>query len=125
MSQELYDAYVEAKNAVKRANEWNDLPNGPKYQADTMAISSAHCKAPMLMRAGQQSCGGRNYWESPQELNQAILDVIIMDQKNIIAKAILLLEETENALLVKTQGFVDELQGKINKSKCGKAGETV
>jgi hypothetical protein len=119
MGRELYAAYVVAKNAVNRANEWNDLPDGPKYQNDTMSISPAHCRPPMLMRAGQQSCGGKNYWESPQELNQAILEVIVMDQKNIIRKAILLLEENESVALLKTQAFVSELQIKIDNTKTG------
>ena len=116
MGQELYDNYVKAKNAVVRAKEWDDLPSGKKYQTDSMSISPAHCKAPMLMRAGQQSCGGNNYWESPKELNDAILEIIIMEQKTIIAKAILLLEETERAQLDKTQKFIAELQDKIEKA---------
>ena len=117
MGKELYDSYLEAKNAVKWAKEWNDLPNGRKYQTDSMSISIAHCKAPMLMRAGQQCCGGKNYWESPKELNEAILNVIIMEQKSIITKAILILERKEHDRLVEIQKFVDELQEKIKKTQ--------
>lgn len=117
MGIELYDNYVKAQNAVVRAKEWVDLPNGKNYRSDAMAISLAHCKAPMLMRAGQQSCGGQNYWESPKDLNDAILKIIIMEQKTIIAKAILLLEETEMAQLDKTQEFIAELQDKVEKAK--------
>lgn len=109
MGQELYDSYIKAKNAVERAKEWDDLPNGKKYQYDSMSISPAHCKAPMLMRAGQQSCGGNNYWESPKELNEAILEIIIMEQKTIIAKAILLLEETERGRLEATKKFIERI----------------
>ena len=116
MGQESYNNYIKAKEAVERAKKWDDLPNGEKYQKDAMSISPAHCKAPMLMRAGQKSCGGKNYWESPTELNNAILEVIIMEQKTIIAKAILLLEETERVQLGKTQEFIDELQKKINQN---------
>ena len=113
MGQGLYDDYIKAKQAVIRAKEWDDLPCGQKYQNDTMSISPAHCKAPMLMRAGQKSCGGNNYWESPKELNDAILEIIIMEQKTIIAKAILLLEETERVRLEKTKEFIDEMTEKI------------
>jgi len=117
MGQELYDSYINAKKAVERAKEWDALPNGKKYQSDSMSISPAHCKSPMLMRIGQQSCGGNNYWESPKELNDAILEVIIMEQKTIIAKAILLLEETERVRLERTQEFINELQKKIDKAQ--------
>jgi len=45
------------------------------------------------------------------------LNVIMMDQKTIIAKAILLLEKKERDQLEKTQAFVDELQAKIKKAQ--------
>jgi hypothetical protein len=120
MVQELYDDYVEAKRAVRGAEEWNALPDGPIYESGgKMDVAISHSTAPMLMRIGQQNAGGKNYWESPSELNAAILYILVREQDEIIEKAISYLKREEEMKLIKAQRFVDELQDKINSVKGG------
>jgi len=117
MGKESYERYLKAKECVDKAIEWNELPSGEKYLADTMKVSPTHCKAPLLVRAGQKYQGGQTYWNSPEDLNKAILDVIIADQENIINKAIFILKQKESVCLIETQNFIDELQEKVKKAK--------
>ena len=42
---EQYENYLKAERALSSAKEWNDLPNGPKYQNNKMDISMAHCSS--------------------------------------------------------------------------------
>lgn len=105
-----------AKTAVKNAKYWHELPHGQSYASgDSFKISIAHCKAPMLMRAGQQTCGGQNYWETEATFNQAILEHLVEDWRNIYLKVIKILEEKERKALVACQEYVTEMQSLINR----------
>lgn len=117
MSQQKVVAWDAAKRAVERARAWQNLPNGPRYGNDTFAISLAHCKAPVLVRAGQQDCGGQNYWETERELNQAILEYIVKDWKEIYPKVIAMMEKKEKDALLDLQSYVDSMQNMINEAK--------
>lgn len=108
-----YDEYLNACEDFKKSIDWNELPNGPLYENDTMNISIAHCQKLQLVRVGQQCEGGKNYWPSPSALNNAIMQVIIED-KTIIERAINKLHDKRTELLLETQSFINELQDKIN-----------
>jgi len=108
--------YQDAKRARKEAEEWNDLPNGRKYQNDKFNISSAHCIAPMLCRMGQQSSGGSNYWKTEKNFNQAILDYIIFNWKVIYLGVLERMKKQETDALKECQSFIDEMQKIINEN---------
>ena len=61
MEDKRIDQWQKAKRDREVAEEWNDLPDGRKYQNDNFDISIAHCSKPKLTRAGQQSCRRKNY----------------------------------------------------------------
>jgi len=111
----LINNWKKAESTRAEAEQWNDLPNGRKYQNDTFAISKPHCKAPQLTRAGQHSSGGQNYWETAEGFNNAIIKHIVSDWENIYPKVLEILKKEENEALVACQSYVTDLQGLIDK----------
>lgn len=111
----LIDNWKKAERTRTQAEGWNDLPNGRRYQNDTFAISTAHCKTPEITRAGQQSSGGQNYWKTEEGFNNAILKHIVSDWENIYPKVLEILKKEENEALVACQSYVTDLQGLIDK----------
>jgi hypothetical protein len=109
------EKYYKAKSAVKSAKKWNDLPNGQRYQGDTFPISIAHCSAPKLVRCGQQYAGGKNYWDTDEPLNNAILKYIVDKWDDISPDIFAILEKKEADALLECQTFIDEMQAEINK----------
>lgn len=105
------------KNAVSAAKSWQALPSGPYYQNDTFAISLAHCKAPQLVRAGQQSCGGRNYWETEEAFNKAILEYIVGNWQAVYPEVLKIMEEKERKALIACQDYVKGLQELIDQAE--------
>lgn len=110
-----YENYLKAERALASAKEWNNLPNGPKYQGDKMDISTAHCSL-KLQRAGQQFQGGQNYWDAPAELTAEIIKLIAED-KSIIERAIDRLEKRAAELLVSCEEETVNRLEKIVKTK--------
>lgn len=112
---DYYKEYLKKKQDYREALNWNNLPNtAPGYNNSYFNISIAHCNAPLLTRCGQHTCGGKNYWESPKALNEAIKKIICKD-KTIINRAIELLKQKELQALKDCQKFIDELQEQIDK----------
>ena len=111
-----FEQWEAARRNRVYAEEWDNLPTGPRYQGDAFSISKAHSTI-KLTRAGQQSCGGKNYWESPATLNDAILTVLIRRQKELIAEAIAELRERERVALVACEAFAEEMRQKIDSAK--------
>ena len=109
--------WEEAKRAVLEAIEWNDLPNGKRYQNDKFDISIAHCKPPMLSRMGQQSVGGKVYWETEPYFNDAILEYLIKDWDFHYHKILEILKTKESEALKELQSYVDEIQTLIKKGQ--------
>ncbi len=114
MSNSLIQDYKNAQKNADEAKEWNDLPNGRVYQSDSFDISEAHCTPPVLVRAGQQYCGGQNYWESNEEFNNALLTYIISDWDNIYTYVMEIMNKRKDEKLKKCQTFIDEMQELIN-----------
>ncbi len=108
------DNWKQKKEAVRKAKEWNNLPNGPKYQRGAFLISISHCSTPMLSRMGQQTCGGKSYWETGEEFNKAILKYLINHWGNIYPKVIEAMEKEEKEALLKCQSYIDEMQKVID-----------
>lgn len=106
--------YQKAKATRNEAQAWNALPDGPKYQGSKFAISLPHCRPPKLIRAGQQTCGGTNYWETEHDFNLAILQYLVDDWDNVYPKVLEILRKKEQAALKDCQFFIDELQKAIN-----------
>jgi hypothetical protein len=69
-----------------------------------------------LTRAGQKYQGGTNYWESPDGLNDAILEVIVGDN-SIIQRAIALVKEKEDKAVTLCQTFAEDLLKEIRTIK--------
>jgi len=109
--------YRKAKRAVEKAEEWNNLPSGLRYQGDKFDISIPHCSAPKLTRAGQKYAGGQNYWDTDEELNLALLEYIIDNWDFIYQDVFSRLQDKESAALKKCQTFIDDLQKAINETE--------
>lgn len=85
--------------------------------SDILRLSPAHCSAPQFTFAGQYSEGGKNYWESPKEFNQAMQTVILRRFSELAEEAIGLLEKQTAASLVKAEGEVASVQAAIAEAK--------
>lgn len=116
MSEKMKVWYA-ARSAVNNAKSWQSLPSGPRYQNDSFSISIAHSKPPQLVRAGQQSCGGKNYWETEESLNLAILAYVVGNWQDVYPEVIKLLEEKERIALIDCQQYVKGLQELIDQAK--------
>lgn len=112
---DLLKKWTDAKYHRECAEKWNELPNGRKYQiGDTFEISLAHSKAPILVRAGQQTCGGENYWKSGHELNQAILEYLKDNWEGIWPEVLQRMKQKESSALIACQSFINNLQKQID-----------
>ncbi|MDY6896176.1 MAG: hypothetical protein SVO01_12300 [Thermotogota bacterium] len=107
-------AYHGAKEAREKAEEWNNLPHGRKYQDDTFDISVAQSKVPSLIRIGQQKHGGQNYWESNSKFNQAILEYLVSTWDEHFPRILNILKEKEQKALKDCQSYIDEMQSMID-----------
>lgn len=114
MSESKLKVWQEKKRAVAEAERWNNLPNGPKYMNDTFAIYTNQSKAPTLIRYGQQYVGGTNYWESPKEMNLAILEYLARNWDSIYPEVLKSMKEDESKALQDCQSWVSEMQALID-----------
>lgn len=110
MSDKLVNDWQAAKSATNKAKRWQNLPLGNRYQNDTFSISVAHCQPPKLVRAGQQCCGGQNYWETEKEFNAAILEYLVSNWSEIYPSVISMMETKERQALIACQSYIDDLQ---------------
>lgn len=111
---DLINNWNKAKDNVLKAEQWQNLPNGRKYHNDKFDISIAHCDSLKLVRAGQQVCGGNNYWKSPEALNNEILGYIMDEWESIYPKVLKRLQEKEKKALLNCQEYITEMQGLID-----------
>jgi hypothetical protein len=117
MSDKKIEKWQRCKTEREQAEEWEALPRGPRYQNDKFEISIAHCKAPQLTRAGQQTSGGKNYWETGEKFNLAILEYIVDNWESISIDVLERLRQKEIAALRDCQQYVDEMQKLIDGAK--------
>jgi hypothetical protein len=110
-----YETYLDIKKAREDAEYWNNLPKGRLYQNDTMGISVPHCGL-KLTRAGQQTCGGNNYWEAPKGLSEAILEVIA-ENPVVIESALEKLRQSERLALIACEQETRDRLADIEKAK--------
>jgi hypothetical protein len=111
------EAWKKAKKTREDAEEWQELPNGRKYDNDRFNVSAAHCKPPILCRAGQQTHSGQNYWETEVGFNDAMLRYLVADWDSIYPKVLKILKETEAKKLRECQSFIDDLQRQISEAQ--------
>lgn len=103
------------RRSRKLAEQWQDLPNGQKYQKDdSFSISIAHSSRPKLTRCGQKTCGGKNYWETEKEMGDAILEYIVKNWGSIGNEVIEIMRDKEKSALKDCQEFIDKMQAAIN-----------
>jgi hypothetical protein len=110
MNIKSYDKWRKSVKNTREAREWNDLPNGSRYQNDTFSISPTHSKAPVFVRCGQQHHAGQNYWNSPKEFNDAVMEYLIENFDTISSEAIKRLEQKESEMLKGCKEFVEEMK---------------
>jgi hypothetical protein len=107
-----YNTYLKRKKELQQAIVWNDKPNSKnRYQHDAFEISEAHCQI-KLVRVGQHSVGGTNYWETEREFNTALLKVILSDS-SIIDKALSVMEDRKREALMKCKGIAEQIEAEI------------
>lgn len=114
----LMREWKDAENNLKAFEFWQNLPN-TKDRNDRFSfqISKAHCKPPMLCRAGQHTTGGKNYWETEKAINQAILEYLVDNWDTIAPFIRYRLQEKERDALIQCQSFIDEMQAQITQAK--------
>ena len=113
-----YDEYLKAKAARVRAEEWHNLPHSEhKYRGDSFGTSAVYGTL-ILVRCGQHSAGGKNYWDSPGGLNAAIL-AVIADDPTVIEQGIARLREAERAALVSCKAAAENLMADVAKAESG------
>ena len=117
MSEQKVKEWKIAQRARQNAEAWQALPSGPRYENDRFSISLVHCTAPMLTRAGQQSCGGKNYWETEKEFNHAILEWIVGNWQEVYLGVLDILKKKEVAALQDCQDYINQMQAMIDASK--------
>ena len=116
MDAKCYERYQAAKEALRQAEYWHNLPQSKhRYNNDSFAMSPAH-GCIKFMRCGQHSCGGQNYWESPKELNAAMLEVIAKDPA-VIEAGIALLRSRAQVALAECDIFAAELRIAVDAAK--------
>lgn len=115
-SMKKYEAYLKAKKNTAEAKAWHSLTESKhKYRNDSFGISPAHGNL-KLVRCGQQVQGGKNYWEAPNSLNEAILQEIA-DNPEVIDAAINRLEAAEVAALIACKEVVAALCEEIESAE--------
>ena len=113
-----YDAYLKAKAARVRAEEWHNLPHSEhKYLSHSCRMSAGQGTL-ILRRCGQHSAGAQYYWDSPGELNAAIL-AVIADDPTVIEQGIARLREAERAALVSCKAAAENLMADVAKAESG------
>lgn len=119
MSNDLVKRWSKARDDRRGAECWQKLDGKPDriHGQPSFKISRVHCKVPMLMRCGQHTEGGQNYWESPDGLNAAILDYLVSNWESIYPVVIRIMEEKEREALINCQKYIDEMQQKIDEAK--------
>jgi hypothetical protein len=115
MTDERIKKWQDAKRDREKAEAWQALPDGQKYQGDKFEITTSHkCVAPTLVRSGQQYAGDQNYWETDKGFNNAILEYLVKDWDVIYPKVLNILKVKEMQALKECQAYVDDLQQEIN-----------
>ena len=123
MTNDLLKTWENKKRVVEDVESWNNLPKGPRYGDDSFKISLIQSVAPKFQRCGQKSCGGKNYWESPEALNKAVLAWLVKNWDKVYPEVLDALKEAEVQALKDCQQWVDDMQAKIN-ALSGEADET-
>lgn len=86
-SRDYIQAWEDRKQELAAAEKWYGLREAKDAVGDRYFKSSAAHSSLVLVFCGQHIQGGKNYHESPGELNKAIL-AIICEEPQIIERAI-------------------------------------
>ena len=109
--------YFDAVSSRKAAEKWSAMAkNGGGRNGDSFSMSTA-LSLVKLTRCGQYDTGGKNYWETSKEFNDAIVQWIKENLEDVQAGAIEILKQKEDAALRNCQSFLDEMQQKVNEVK--------
>ena len=107
--------FQKAQRATRDAQEWMSHIGARGRGNDVLAISIAHCSIQLTI-AGQYTDGGKNYWESPSELNAAILRVICKRRDEILSDAIGLMKADVDAKLVAAKDEIAAVNAAIEQA---------
>jgi hypothetical protein len=108
-----WEAYRKALKDRAEAEEWlrrfdaKDWPTGKPF-----SLSSLHASIKLTL-CGQYSAGSKNYWESPDALGRALLEVIHDDPLAFIELAIGKLKSVERDALLAAREEVESVMRKI------------
>ena len=102
-----YDEYQVAKREKELAKTWDNMRNERERSGSYFSLSAPHCSI-KLTRCGQYDTGGKNYWESSEALNKALIQVIVNDH-SIIERALEILSVKEKEALTACRGFAEEI----------------
>jgi len=88
---DIYQKFRQADHHYTEALRWDNKKHDTcRHESDKFEIAANQSKL-TLVRCGQYKAGSTNYWDSPEKLNNAILQIII-DDETIIERALEILE---------------------------------
>lgn len=102
---------------LRLVQEWLAHIGRHGRESDVLRISPAHCRSPAFTIAGQYSTGGKNYWESPDQFNEAMKAVILKRFKELAEEAVSALEGEAATTLVAAECEVKTIQLAIDEAK--------
>lgn len=107
-----YEQWERAAKILQEARQWVAMKGTRAgYENDVFTLRP---DAPAKFNlCGQQTCGGQNYWPSPVEFNDALLEVVIGRFDSLAMDALALLAMREQSALVACKGEVDAMQQAI------------
>jgi hypothetical protein len=120
---EKFEAWKKAQQALADAEEWVGM-KGTKagYQNDIFTLGSV--PSPKFDLCGQQYVGGKNYWESPRDFNDAFAVAIRASFDQLAADALIILREKEKQALIESEGEIEMMRSALDAAWTLTAGRT-
>ena len=121
MSLNRFTAWQDKSQKLAKVKEWlahiGKTGRSTRDHTYILRLSSAHCAAPKFSIAGQYHEGGQNYWDSPKEFNEAMLEVVLSHFKEMADEAVRMLERRAAQALVEAEGEISAVQAAIDDAK--------
>jgi len=111
-----YTQFERAKAERQGAEQWIALIGKHGRGTDVLNLSATH-SAVKLMVCGQFQEGGKNYWDSPEALNKALVAVLIEQRETLFAAAIERLRDVETEALIAAEDEIAAVNAAIAAAK--------